>query len=87
VSGYHCTEKCFFIFYISGDPHNETQYISHVRQWKMDMRFGIWNVGFLYRPVLLKTVVDELEKFDLHILAVQDVRWGNYIFTCCFVWV
>jgi len=40
----------------------------------MDMRFGTWNVGSLYRAGLLKTVASELGKYNLYLVAVQEVR-------------
>jgi hypothetical protein len=43
----------------------------------MDMEFGIWNVRCLYRAGSLKTVASELAKFNLDLVAVQEVRWEN----------
>jgi exonuclease III len=41
----------------------------------MDMRFGTWNVGSLYRAGSLKTVTRELQKYKLDLVGVQEVRW------------
>jgi len=38
----------------------------------MDTRFGTWNVR---SP--LNTVASELAKYNLHLLAVQEVRWDK----------
>jgi hypothetical protein len=38
----------------------------------MDMRFGTWNVRGS-----LETVVSELVKYNLDLVAVQDVRWDK----------
>jgi hypothetical protein len=43
----------------------------------MDIRFGTWNVRSLYMIGSLKTVVRELEKCKLHLLGVQEVRFGG----------
>jgi exonuclease III len=42
---------------------------------KMDMRFGTWNVGSLYRIGSLMIVVRELGKYKLGLVGVQEVRW------------
>jgi len=43
----------------------------------MEIRFGIWNVRSLYRAGSLKTVVTELAKYKLDLVAVQEVRWDK----------
>jgi exonuclease III len=43
----------------------------------MDMRFGTWNVGSLYRSGSLKTVARELGKCNLDLVGVQEVRWDQ----------
>jgi hypothetical protein len=53
----------------------------------MDMRFGTWNVGSLYRAGSLMTVAKEISKYKLDLVGMQ-VRWdrggtesaGEYIF-------
>jgi exonuclease III len=40
----------------------------------MDMRFGTWNVRSLYRAGYLMTVLRELARYKLDLLAVQEVR-------------
>jgi hypothetical protein len=39
------------------------------------MRFGTWNVRSLCRVGAIKSVVGELEKYKLHSMGVQEVRW------------
>jgi len=54
----------------------------------MDMRFGTCNVRSLYRTGSLKTVANELAKYNLDLIAVQEVSWveggsqraGDYTF-------
>jgi hypothetical protein len=41
----------------------------------MDMRFGPWNVRSLYRALFLVIVSEELLKYKLHLVGVQEVRW------------
>jgi exonuclease III len=40
-----------------------------------DMRFGTWNVRTLYRVGEIKSVVGELEKYELDLVGIQEVRW------------
>jgi hypothetical protein len=41
----------------------------------MDMRFGLWNVGSLYRAGSLMTASRELSRYKLDLARVQEVRW------------
>jgi hypothetical protein len=41
----------------------------------MDMRFGTWNIGSLYRAGSLLTVSKELSKSKLDLVGAQEVRW------------
>jgi len=41
----------------------------------MDVRFGAWNVTSLYKACSLKTVASELAKYNLNLVAIQEVRW------------
>jgi exonuclease III len=43
----------------------------------MDMKFGTWNVRSLYRAGSRKTVTSELAKYNLDLVAVQEVRWDK----------
>jgi hypothetical protein len=43
----------------------------------MDMRFGAWDVKSLYRAGSLRTVAEEVSKYELDLLGVQEVRWGG----------
>jgi hypothetical protein len=40
----------------------------------MDMRFGTWNVRSMYRTGLLRTVGEEISKYKLDLVRVQEVR-------------
>jgi hypothetical protein len=40
----------------------------------MDVRFGTWNVRSLYRAGSLKAVAEEISKYKLDLVGVQDVR-------------
>jgi hypothetical protein len=40
----------------------------------VDVGFGTWSVGSLYRAGSLETVGSGLAKYNLHLLAVQEVR-------------
>jgi hypothetical protein len=39
----------------------------------MDMRFGTWNVGSMYRAGSLRTAVEEISKYKLDLVGVQEV--------------
>jgi hypothetical protein len=43
----------------------------------MDVALGTWNVWSLYRASSLKSVPSELEKYDLDLVAVLEIRWVN----------
>jgi hypothetical protein len=45
---------------------------------KMDMRFGTWNVRSMYRAGSLVTVVNEVSKYKLDLVEVQEVRWDRW---------
>ena len=47
------------------------------KQWKMDKRFGTWNVRNLYRSGSLTTVTRELARYKLDLVGVQEVRWDK----------
>jgi hypothetical protein len=40
------------------------------------MRFGTWNVRIMHTSGSLGTVAAEISKFKLHLMDVQEVRWG-----------
>jgi hypothetical protein len=43
----------------------------------MDMRFGSRNVRSLYRAGSRRTVVEEISKYKLDLVEVQEVRWDR----------
>jgi exonuclease III len=43
----------------------------------MDMRFGTWNVRSMYRAGSLRTVAEEVFKYKLDLVGVQEVRWDR----------
>jgi exonuclease III len=43
----------------------------------MDMRFGSWNVRSMCRTHSLRTMVEEISKYKLDLVGVQEVRWGK----------
>jgi hypothetical protein len=57
---------------------------------KMDMIFGTWNVRSLYRAGSLRTVAEEISKYKLDLVGVQEVRWGRggseHIWIYIFLW-
>jgi hypothetical protein len=43
----------------------------------MDMRFGTWSVRSMYRAGSLRAVAEEISKYKLDLVGVQEVRWGG----------
>jgi hypothetical protein len=43
----------------------------------MDMRFGIWNVGSLYKAGSLRPLAEEISEYKLNLLGVQEIRWDG----------
>jgi hypothetical protein len=43
----------------------------------MDMRFGTWNVRFMYRTGSLRIVAEEISQYKLDLVGVQEVRWDR----------
>jgi hypothetical protein len=41
---------------------------------KIDMRFGTWNVRSMYRVGSLREVAEEISKYKLDLVGVQEVR-------------
>jgi exonuclease III len=44
---------------------------------KIYTRLGTWNVRSLYRAGSQRTVAEEVSKYKLDLLGVQEVRWGG----------
>jgi exonuclease III len=40
----------------------------------MDLRFGTWNVRSMYRAGSLRTVAEQVSKYKLDLVGVQEVR-------------
>jgi hypothetical protein len=43
----------------------------------MDMRFGTWIVRSIYRAGSLRTVAEDISKYKLDLVGVQEVRWNR----------
>jgi exonuclease III len=60
------------------EPRNWTDFLDKRRkQKKMDMRFGTWNVRSMYRAGSLRAVAEEISKYKLDFVGVQEVRWSG----------
>jgi hypothetical protein len=45
----------------------------------MDMRFcGTWNVRSMYTAGSLRAVAEDIAKYKLELVGVQEVRWGRF---------
>jgi exonuclease III len=43
----------------------------------MDMRFGTWNIRSIYRAGSLREVAEEISKYNLDLVEVQEIRWDG----------
>jgi hypothetical protein len=43
----------------------------------MDMTFGTWNIRSMYRAGSLRTVAEDVSKYKLDLVVVQEVRWDG----------
>jgi hypothetical protein len=48
----------------------------------MDMGFGTWNVRSLYRAGSLRTVAEEISKYELDLVGVQEVALNLQVLCC-----
>jgi hypothetical protein len=69
------TVKIFIVTTFFKAPRTWNDSLARPKQWKKDLRFGTWNVRSLCRLGAIRSVVGELEKYKLDLVAVQEVRW------------
>jgi hypothetical protein len=43
----------------------------------MDMRFGTWYVRSMYRTGSLRTAAEEISKYKIDLVDVQEVSWDR----------
>ena len=55
-------------------PRTWTDTLVQTKQWKMDMRFGTWNVTSLYVAGSLTAAARELARYKLGLVGIQEVR-------------
>ncbi|XP_029344207.1 uncharacterized protein LOC115033855 [Acyrthosiphon pisum] len=48
-----------------------------LENWKSALRFGTWNVRTLFKPGAVGTVVKEIERYKLGVVALQEMRWQD----------
>jgi hypothetical protein len=47
-------------------------------KWKNGLSFGTWNVRTLFKSGAVQCLVEEIEKYKLGVVALQEIRWdGN----------
>jgi hypothetical protein len=51
--------------------------IKRPKRKKIDKRFGTWNVKSMYRAGALRVVREEISKYKLDLVGVQEVRWDR----------
>jgi hypothetical protein len=57
------------------EPHKWLDPLARHKHWKMDIRFGMWNVRSRCRTGSLKMTARELGKCKLDLVGAQEVRW------------
>ena len=55
-------------------PRNSTDSLERPQQTNKDIRIGTWNVTSLYRTGAVALVTQELAKYRLDLVGVQEVR-------------
>jgi hypothetical protein len=58
-------------------------YLAQPKLWKMDMRFGTWNVRSLYRSGSLKTVIMDLREIGLGGVDWIQLSQDGPVAGCC----
>jgi hypothetical protein len=43
----------------------------------LDLRIGTWNIRTLFKLDALKCMMDEIIRYKIPIVAIQEVRWLN----------
>jgi len=43
-------------------------------KWKNGLSFGTWNVRTLFKPGAVQYLVEEIEKYKLGVVALQEIR-------------
>ena len=54
---------------------NDSDRIHGRLNWKTPLKIGSWNVRSLFRPGYAKSVTEEMSKYNLDIMTMQEVRW------------
>jgi hypothetical protein len=62
------------------------------RPWKrnkaFDLNLATWNVRNLYKPGTLKNQIQELKRYKICIVALQEIRWNDIFdsddYTICY---
>jgi len=43
-----------------------------------DIRIGTWNIRTLFKTGAMKTIIDEIKRYKLLVVVLQEIRWpGN----------
>jgi hypothetical protein len=43
----------------------------------LELGIGTWNIRTLFKPGALKGMIDEITRYKIPIVAIQEVRWLN----------
>jgi hypothetical protein len=76
--GQQLTVKNYLVTKIHKKPRTWTDSLDNrPKQRKMDMIIGTWNVRSMYRAGSLRIVAEEVLKYKLDLVGVQEVRWDE----------
>ena len=54
-----------------------TKHVKRIKRRLMDLKLATWNVRTLLQPGKMIEVANELLKYQLDIVALQEVRWSG----------
>jgi hypothetical protein len=65
------------VFFVFIECRNKRDTLVRTKQWRREIRFGIWNVRSLYRSGSRTAVDRELARCTLDLLCLQEVKWDK----------
>jgi len=48
-----------------------------IGNWKMALHIGTWNVRTLFKTESMNCMVQEIERYKVKLVALQEIRWSD----------